>query len=183
MVTRKKTKLENFFSIKKYIRRIGASNIFSSNNEFEKLKHSIIDAGEFCYTHGSCDNLNNHIENLKKEFHGKSELEFYHAKLNVLLRRNYNVNETYKKFKALWVKEHEYLIKELNTRWLISAADSFLDHDEDDLCKAYAFSCLCLINTCKLYETERFLEDVNGSNYLENRLLKIKDDRISLFEE
>ena len=111
MVTRKKTKLENFFSLKQHLRRIGASKIGKSVNEFTKLKLNIIDAGVFEYTHGSSDNLNKHMEELRKEFHQKTELEYYHAQLNVLLRRKYKLKETYKKFRKLWEKEHDFLLK------------------------------------------------------------------------
>ena len=118
---------------------MGAKHVLNDVDEFNKLKLNIIDAGEFKYSHGSNDSLKIHMEELKKEFHGKSELEFYHAQLNVLLRRKYRLKETYKKFKKLWDNEHTYLVKKLNTRWLISAADSFLDNDKDDHVKHTLF--------------------------------------------
>ena len=182
MVTRKKTKLENFFSLKQHLRRIGASNIGKNDSEFSKLKLNIIDAEVFKYTHGSSDNLDKHMEELRKEFHQKTELEYYHAQLNVLLRRKYKLKETYKKFRQLWEKEHDFLLENLNTRWLVSASDSFLDHDKNDLCRAYAFSSLCLINTCKLYETERFLLNCEDENYLEAKISEINSERIPLFD-
>ncbi|NCG08491.1 MAG: hypothetical protein GWO81_02810 [Verrucomicrobia bacterium] len=120
------------------------------------MKLEIIDTGSESYTHGSDNDLQAHLDNLRKEFHGASELEYYHAKLNVLLRRGFKTKETFQKITELWEAEYEFLIEHLNTRWLISAADSFIDHHPDPLTRAYAFNAVTLINTCKIYESERF---------------------------
>ena len=50
------------------------------------------------------------------------------------------------------------------------------------MCRAYAFSSLCLINTCKLYETERFLLNSEDENYLEAKISEINSKRIPLFD-
>ena len=41
------------------------------------------------------NDLQSHLDNLKHQFIGKSELCFYHATLVVLLRRNYKIRETF----------------------------------------------------------------------------------------
>src|SRR5205085_10868877 len=54
----------------------------------------------------------------------------------------------------LWAEEFEFLTAHLNSRWLISACDTFADHGSDTQ-KAAAMLLVVLINTVKLAETER----------------------------
>jgi hypothetical protein len=82
----------------------------------------------------------------------------------------------------LWENESDFLIENLNTRWLISAADSFIDHDANPLSRAYAFSAICLVNSCKLCETERFANDSETSKYKPDKLARLKKERIPLFD-
>ena len=156
MPRRKKSAFERFFSFKQYRRRFGAPKITVDGTDFERMRLTVVDTESKSYTHGSENDLQEHLNNLRKEFHGATELEYYHAKLNVLLRRGFQTDETFRKFTELWYAEHDFLIQHLNTRWLISAADSFIDHHPDPLTRAYAFNAVTLINTCKVYESERF---------------------------
>lgn len=182
MPTRKKTVFEKLFSFNQYRRRFGANDIAQKSINFDELKSKVVSTQKSSFTHGSKPNIKEHLNDLKNEFNGKSELEYYHAELNVLLRRDYKVKETFKKFSELWEKESSYLIENLNTRWLIAAADSYIDHDSNEQSRAYAFSAVCLVNTCKLYETERFATDTQKLEFKTNFLEELKSKRVALFD-
>ena len=182
MATRKKTKFENLFSFKQIKRRFGFRDLRRESVDYAELKSVIIDTDKTSYTHGSDNNLKSHLANLRNEFNGKSELEYYHAELNVFLRRRIDPIETFRKLSNLWVRESDFLIENLNTRWLISAADSFIDHDTNSLSRAYAFSAVCLVNSCKLCETERFANNTENIGYTPDKLNQLKKVRIPLFD-
>ena len=146
MATRKKTKFENLFSFKQIKRRLGYKDLKRESVDYAELKSTNVDSDETVYTHGSENDLKSHLANLRYEFNGKSELEYYHAELNVFLRRRIDTKETFRKLSNLWVNESDFLIENLNTRWLISAADSFIDHDTNPLSRAYAFSAVCILH-------------------------------------
>lgn len=182
MVTRKKNFIEKLLSFKQHKRRFGSRRFVCKNVDFKELKNKKIENVDFSYTHGSKTKIADHLQDLKNEFSGKSELEYYHAELNVLLRRGFQTEKTFIKLNDLWEKEWRFLCKNLNTRWLISAADSFIDHDKNQISKSYAFSAVCLVNTCKIYETERFLTDTKKVEYKEDFIAKLKKERIGLFD-
>ena len=182
MATRKKTKFENLFSFKQIKRRFGSRDLKRESVNYSELKSVIIDTDKTSYTHGSDNNLKSHLANLRNEFNGKSELEYYHAELNVFLRRRIDPIETFRKLSNLWVRESDFLIENLNTRWLISAADSFIDHDTNSLSRVYAFSAVCLVNSCKLCETERFANNTENIGYTPDKLNQLKKERIPLFD-
>jgi len=159
MPVRKKSKFEQWFSLSRHQRRFGAEKIYAQfgQTDLNQLKNTVIDGDQIQYTHGSAKDLNEHIEQLKQEFVGQSALNHFHASLIVLIRREVDVQNNYAKFKALWMTERDYLINSLNTRWLISACDTFIDLEEDPLLQAILMNAVVLINTIKLQETERFL--------------------------
>ena len=182
MTTRKKTKFENLFSFKQFKRRLGYKSIQSSVVNFDKLKSEIIHTKKTGYTHGSENNIQSHLANLRNEFNGKTELEYYHAELNVFLRRGIKPKETFKKLSSLWDNEADFLLENLNTRWLISAADSFIDQDDNPLSRAFAYSAVCLVNSCKLCETERFVSNAYSYVYEPNKLEQLRKERVALFD-
>lgn len=182
MASRKKTSLERFFSLKQHMRRHGYKKLTKDFPDLKSLKKQKISGNTREYTLGSKASLSEHLEDLRKEFIGRSELEFYHAQLNVFLRRGIDVKTTFRHLKLLWELESIYLLENLNTRWLISAADSFIDHDCENSTKAFAFAAVCLVNTCKLYETERFLAQTREKYYTENSIKEIKNKRVPLFD-
>ncbi len=94
------------------------------------------------------------MRGLRNEFAGQSELCFLHAQLVVLIRREYKTKETYAQFVELWQAQEKYLLNALNTRWLLSATDTFIDHSTDAGIRASGIACAMLINTCRMYETE-----------------------------
>lgn len=182
MATRKKTKFENLFSFKQFKRRLGHEILKKQDLDYHNLKSKIINTSKTEYTHGSENNIQSHISNLKNEFNGKTELEYYHAKLNVFLRRGIKTKETFKMFTDLWEHEADFLLKNLNSRWLISAADSYIDHDKNTLSRAFAFSAICLVNSCKLCETERFVNNSKTTEYDPDKLKRLKNERVALFD-
>lgn len=182
MPTRKKFAFERFFSLKQHRRRHGAKKALEAIQDFKSMKQTVIDAESKMYTYGSENDLSQHLENLRKEFHGASELEFYHAKLNVLLRRKFETAKTFQKLCDLWEKEYEFLIQHLNTRWLISAVDSFIDHHPDPLMKAYAFAASAIVNTCKIYETERYANNTTSTPDVAKHVEELQTKRVAFFD-
>lgn len=182
MATRKKTKFENLFSFKQIKRRLGSKDLRRESVNYDELKSTLINTDKTVYTHGSENDLKSHLTNLRNEFNGKCELEYYHAELNVFLRRGIYTKETFRKLSDLWNHESLFLIGNLNTRWLISAADSFIDYDTNPLSRAYAFSAISLVNSCKLCETERFANNTESTEYEPDKLEKLKRERIPLFD-
>lgn len=161
MPPRKKSKFEQWFSFSRHQRRFGADKVYTEvlDVDLETLKRSKIEGDQTQYTHGSAKDLNVHIEQLKGEFVGQSALNHYHASLIVLIRREVDSAQNYQKFKALWLAERDFLLQSLNTRWLISACDTFIDFESDPVLQAILMNAVVLINTIKLQETERYLCD------------------------
>lgn len=182
MPKRKKSAFENFFSFKRHRRRIGASKAVDSVVDLGLMKRRQTNSESQQFTHGSDNDLIRHLGNLAAEFHEMPELLYYHAKLIVLLRREYKVRETFQKFYDLWDQEHRFLLEHLNTRWLIAAADSFVDHHSDPVARSHAFSATCLVNTCKIYETERFATKSVIKDYDPQRLDTLQKKRVGLFD-
>ena len=126
---RKKSKFESFFSLNQHRRRLGAAKVVQSSVDLAALKASIIEAGETTQTRGSVKDLEAHLDNLRVEFSGQSELLWHHAKLIVLIRRGFKEKETYLSFRELWQTEQDFLFQHLHIRWLISATDTMADSD------------------------------------------------------
>jgi len=166
---RNKLKIEKIFSFSRYRRRFGALDVSSKVNlNFENQKQVTINTGRSEYTHGSSNDISKHFEDLSHEFEGKSELCLTHAKIVVLIRREYKTSKYFKIFVSLWNKHYKFLLENLNSRWLISAADTYTDHSSDESEKEIALMANIFINTLKLYESERFL--LNLSDCEDNQL-------------
>jgi len=99
--------------------------------------------------------LQQHLVKLEEEFAGKSVLTLYHAALIVLIRREADVERHFAAFEELWRSHQPQLLSELNLRWLVSAADTFIDHNDDLAVRALLLNTVMLVNTVKLYETEK----------------------------
>jgi len=184
MVTRKKSRLERFFSLNQHRKRLGASQALSPLEEIDlsTLKANIISIDEVTYTHGADKNLSEHLHKLKAEFANQSELVYYHAKLIVLLRREYKPKTHYAAFTALWDAEKDYLLKHLNTRWLVAAADTIADHSENQTEQALSLSVALLINTIKLQETERFIKSSTPQQDSDAAIQTLQSQRVALFD-
>lgn len=176
MSARKKTRLERLLSFNQYRKRFGADK--AAKNQFSKdlqqLKNTLIPDDETVYTHGANKNIEQHLKNLRAEFAGASELLHYHASLIVMIRREYKVKPNFIRFEQLWTQEQGYLLQHLNTRWLVSAADTFADHAKEPLARALALNAAILFNTIKMQETERYLqqgEQLKDSQERHNQLI------------
>jgi hypothetical protein len=184
MGRRDKTKFEKWFSLSRHKRKSGAKELsLFISTDFKSQREEILTGGEIVYTHGSSSNLEEHFKALKQEFAGQSELCYTHAKIIVLIRRDFEAGNHFKLFEQLWQEEKEHLLKSLNTRWLIAATDTFADYSDDDAIKSLSIACVCLLNTVKLQESERFLtnadqckDDKEKQNRLDN------EERFALFD-
>lgn len=108
------------------------------------------------YSYGRKANLDEHFQMLYREFAGRPLVLYYHAFLIVMLRRGMDTHGMWCKFWELWTAEKEFLCCHLDSRWLVSACDTVIDHSDDPGEVAYASTGTLFANTVKLYETERF---------------------------
>lgn len=181
---RPKSKWQNLLSLNQHKKRFGADKVASSmvNVDIEALKSHIISGDTLVYTYGADKDIAKHIDNLREEFIGQPELSFYHAKLIVLIRREFQTEKHYAEFEALWLQEYEFLCHHLSTRWLISACDTFIDYSSDDYLRALLMNAVVLINTIKLQESERFLTLTQDATVNEERKHLLQTERLALFD-
>jgi len=144
------------------------------------LKNSIIQGSKKIYTHGSSNNLSEHLESLRDEFIGDSELCYVVARTIVLIRRESQTKENYKTLETLLMKEGDFLLRNLNLRWLISISDTISEHSSCSESRALALCATILGNTVKIYETERYLEKNNHSKEDPERLRILQSERVPL---
>ncbi|MDC0483270.1 hypothetical protein OAN88_02925 [Candidatus Thioglobus sp.] len=184
MSRRDKTRFERWFSLSRHKRRSGATVLSEKiSSDFARQKKIIIDGDEIQYTHGSSNSLEEHFIALRDEFIDQSELCYTHAKIIVLIRRDFEVKNQFTIFEKLWQEEKDYLLKNLNIRWLISAADTFADFSDDDSVKSLSLACSCLFNTVKMQESERFITNAQSSVTDKEKLNRLNnEERIPLFD-
>lgn len=179
-----KSKWQNFLSFNQHKKRFGADKVAQDvvNIEINQLKSTIISGESPHFTYGSDKDINKHISNLRDEFIGQPELNYYHAKLIVLIRREFQTDKHFAEFEQLWNNEADFLCQNLSTRWLISACDTFIDYSEDATLKALLMNAVILINTIKLQESERFLTDTQNAQVDEHRKQSLQTERLALFD-
>lgn len=184
MAARKKSRLERWLSFNQHRKRFGASEAAAAlqTSDYSVLKTQLISDTEQVYTHGADKGITQHLHNLRAEFAGQAELLYYHAQLIVLIRREYQVAEQFALFERLWDKEAEFLRQQLNTRWLISAADTFADHSSDASTRSLALAASLLVNTVKLQETERYLQAAEHLSDEPKRQQQLQTGRVALFD-
>ncbi|QNP47158.1 hypothetical protein [Diaphorobacter aerolatus] len=186
MIHRRKSAFEKWFSFTRHRRRFGADAHVQQLDaqDFTHLRESIITGEEEAkYAHGASVNLDEHLAKVRREFVGQSELLYQHAMLIVLLRREADVKANYERLKRMWMAERDFLAAHLDTRWLIAACDSFIDHDDEPLLRAIAMNGPVLINSVKLGETERFILGVNGETPDQQAALdELWTHRVGLFD-
>jgi len=86
-------------------------------------------------------------------------------------------------FEQLWIEESEFLLKNLNTRWLIAAADTFADYANDDAVKGLSIASVCLLNTVKLQESERFITNAKNCKDDNEKINRLdNEERFALFD-
>lgn len=179
-----RSKIQNLLSLNYHRKRFGGSAIEYStcDHDWQTMKSQTIHGDTIAYTHGADKNLQNHLNSLKNEFVGAPELNYHHALLIVLIRRGVNAQDNFKQFERLWNQEHQFLTTSLNTRWLTSACDTFIDHSQDEHLKALLMNAVILINTIKLQESERFLTKSSENLPNDERLHYLQQSRLSLFD-
>jgi len=179
-----KSKLANLFSLNQHRKRLGAANVANHLDQlsWDEMRAQVIDGDSLEYTYGSDKNLKTHLDNLKREFVGHSELEYYHATLIVLIRRGFQVDKEFNKFEQLWYQQKEFLVNTLNTRWLISACDTFIDHSNDDYLKSLLMNAVILVNTIKMQESERYLTATENAISNASRHSSLQNERLALFD-
>ena len=184
MSRRDKTRFEKWFSLSRHKRRSGAIDLSDQiATDFSQQRQIIIDGNAIYYTHGSSNNLEEHFVALRDEFVGQSELCYTHAKIIVLIRRDFDSENHFALLEKLWKEEKDYLLKNLNMRWLLSATDTFADFSDNDAIKGLSLACSCLLNTVKIQESERFLTNFN--NYVDDKekITRLdNEERIPLFD-
>lgn len=178
---RKKTQFERFFSFNRYRRRFGAGKFTNEVVDFKELKDKQIEGEAGGQTWGSEKSLDRHLFNLRQEFAGQSELIFYHAKLIVLIRRDVDVKRVFETFSQLWLSEADFLCAHLNLRWLVAASDTFADHHPDASLRATAMIASVMVNTVKIYETERKLAGVAPAPVSEENVTRVRQGLVPLF--
>src|SRR5699024_8731048 len=98
-------------------KRLGAKQVIShySNKSLDEMKEKIIKETDLDWSiyedKSRIKDLNRHLNKVKKEFIGKSELCYYHAVLVILLRRDYQPNHTFLEFESLWKTESDFLLQ------------------------------------------------------------------------
>ncbi|MCL6707056.1 hypothetical protein M8R20_08595 [Pseudomonas sp. R2.Fl] len=181
-MARKKSSFEKFFSFSRHRKRWGGGKFATALTDYEPLKTRLVEDTDKVWRKGHQEDIADHIANLRVEFAGKPELLFEHAKLIVLIRREYKPKEMYAQFRAMWEAESDFLSQNLTTRWLVSAADTVNDFDEDMTERAIAMITSVLTVTMRLYETERYLTASDKTPPLPERLTALDGHRIELFD-
>lgn len=154
-------------------KKLGASEALSScsNKSYADMKTKILTENEVQWVENAhkprLKNLSVHLNKVKAEFINQPEICFYHATLIILLRRGYKLQETFKEFERLWEAESDFLLNSLSLRWIVSACDTFVDHSTDPLRSAILLNVATLVNTLKVYETQKYLcglEDIKTTH-------------------
>ena len=182
IVKNRRSKLANLLSLNHYRRRLGAKSLSYELVDLEKLKKTTVEGDEPIQTRGSAKSLKKHLEELRKEFTGQSELVYEHARLIVLLRRGHRESETYQAFHDLWMTEPDFLCDALNIRWLVSAAETFTDFDKELSVRALGLCVSLFANAVKLYESERYITDVENTEINSTKIDILQSELVPLFE-
>ncbi len=95
------------------------------------------------------------LSDLEHELRGQPMANLVHAALIVLIRRQITLDAALSAYFRLWQAHEAMLLKGLSLRWLISAADTLVDHGRTPQERATAYATVLFVNTIKLYETER----------------------------
>ena len=131
---------------------------------FSALREVMVDAVDNAFTRGERPrpifggrrpDLFDHVNELRSEFVGRSELLVLHAGFVVALRRRLATDHFQPLYQRLWREEGAFLLRELSLRWLVSACDTLADQGSTPTQRAVALNGTVLANLAKLAETER----------------------------
>ena len=150
-------------------KRLNAGKVFKNydGKSFDEMK-AITITESLCNIEALTDerkstDLEAHLNNLKHQSLGESELCFYHNTLVILMRRKYKIVKIFAEFERLWVAESQYLLENLSLRWIVSACDTFIDHSDNVNRAAILMNVITLMNTVRTYETKNFLQTPPGA--------------------
>lgn len=140
--------------------------------------YALVEPGFFSSKLADCP-LKKHIEVLETEFVGVPTLVLYHSILIVLIRREADTKTHFAEFERLWADYEADLLKYLNLRWLVSAADTLIDHHKDPAVRALMLSSVMSVNMLKVYETVRAVQ----MQIFDQVLLRLKgEEKFILFD-
>lgn len=122
--------------------------------DLEALKHARVPGRRRAFV-GRLPDRDEHLAGVRAAFAGEPQIDFYHAALSVLIRRGADMPLAYERFDRLWREQGAHLIESLDARWLVSACDTLMDCALGPTERAIACIGATLMNTIKLYETER----------------------------
>ena len=100
------------------------------------------------------------IQAVKAEFVGKPLVCHELIKTIIYLRRKIDMADNTSRFFDLWENYHKTLLKELDTRWLLSVVDTVIEIG-DDLEAAVAMNISQCINQCNIH-TSLLINSVDG---------------------
>ncbi len=113
---------------------------------------------------------------LQKELAGKTELHLLHAMLIAILRRRRPPAEAALLFHRIWGELGHEFVKDLPTRWQISAATTFADHGQTADQRACGMGLSVLFDLIKLHDSERrFSGQPNSISFTRKRRMKNRD--------
>lgn len=181
MVRRKKSRLEQLLSFNQHRKRWGGGRHVSARPDLVAMREKIVDAGQAVQTRGSEKSLDKHLLNLRQEFSGQSELLLHHAVLIVLVRRKVQLEKSLGQFLELWEEEGNFLCRNLNLRWLISAADTLAEFSDNQQGRAIAMMASLLGNTVKIAESDRYIHGAEALAPMPDRIEALQTRLVPLF--
>lgn len=124
---------------------------------------------------------------LLTDCHGRPAIAFAPMVLTVPIRRNRDLDHHLSLFYELWDQHGSALLEALDTRWLVSCCDTFIDHPRSEAERAYALCGSLFVNTLKLHETELLYSpaypDLQGDvQRINARAMMQRRGRVMLFD-
>jgi hypothetical protein len=143
------------------------TSFLPADARFDLIQQCVIDRVDNSFTRGERryaeffgrrTDFFEHMNEIRSEFIGRSELLYVHAGLVVLLRRRQQTDHFRPLFLRLWREQGDFLRASLSLRWLVSTGDTLVDHGETAAQRALAMACVLFVNTVKLHESERHIQ-------------------------
>ncbi|MDX9690302.1 MAG: hypothetical protein EOM37_03960 [Proteobacteria bacterium] len=124
--------------------------------DLDAYKAKIVEGSRPFHVDYWCPNVEDHIAQTRHEFVGKPELCAYHAGLIIRIRRRLDLQNSLDQFFFIWREAGDFLLEHLDSRWLISALDTFADYGikEEQTC---AIAIIAMMNMAMLGETDHML--------------------------
>jgi hypothetical protein len=128
----------------------------------------LIDAPE-SFPEGGRQAMENQYKILQYRFRGMPETcALLGLTISYLRRRTAHTEHAAFLFQRLWEEEHEILLGTLQTRWLISTFQTFMDHGADENQRLIGGSAYFFSNMLKAYEAERALDGLDPDSIYPN---------------